>query len=106
MKWQMLKNMDSSAWPPSMVVLREKIKQTNLVANIFLCSHEPSHSSYSLLNNGWQLDGDILSLKWYEGEIMPSNLEEFTVPFNEEEEFDNDGGEESSNSETDEMDED
>ena len=62
LKWKMLKNMDSSAWPPSMTVLREKIKRTNLVGNILLCSHGPSHSSYSLLNNGWQLDGDLLSL--------------------------------------------
>ena len=37
---------------------------------------------------------------------MPSNLEEFTVPFNEEEESDDDGGEEFGDSETDEMDED
>ena len=73
LKWQMSKNMDSSAWPPSMAVLREKVKRTNLLANILLCSHEPSHSSYSLLNYGWQLDGDLLTLKWYQ-------------PFNEKEE--------------------
>ena len=102
----MLKNMDSSAWPPSMAVLREKKKRTNLVANILLCSHEPSHASYPLLNNEWQLDSDLLSLKWYKGEIMPSNLEEFTVPFNEEEESGDDDGEESGDSEIDEMDED
>ena len=37
---------------------------------------------------------------------MPSNLEEFTVPFNEEEESGDDDGEESGDSEIDEMDED
>ena len=78
-----------------MTVLRQKIKRTNLVANILQCSHESSHSFYSALNNGWQLEGDIMSLKWYEGEIMPSNLDDFNAPFDEEEDSNDDEGEES-----------
>ena len=104
LKWQKLKNMDSSSWPPCLSVLRQKIKRTNLAANILQCSHSSLHSSYPPLDNGWQIEEDMLSLKWFEGEVMPSNLEDFTAPFDESEDSDDFSGDESGDSDTEEED--
>ena len=104
LKWTSLKNMDSSAWPPCSTVLYQKILRTNLVANVLQSSHAQSHSYYPPLQNGWCREGEFFSLKWFEGEMMPSNLDTFSTPFDEDSDSEDDDDEASGDSETDEED--
>ena len=70
------------------------------------CSHTQSHSLYSPLQNGWCLDGELFRLKCFECDMMPSNLDAFSIPFGEDFHSDDDDEEKSGDSKTDEEDED
>ena len=76
-----LKNMDSSLWPPCSLELYDKFLRTNLVSNIMHLSYLPSHSNFPPHKNGWYRQGQYDSIKWFEGDATPSNLDAFSSPY-------------------------
>ena len=87
-------------------ILYQKILRTNVVAKVLQSSNTHSHCLYSSLENGWYLHGKLFRLKWFECEMMPSNLDAFSIPYDEDLDSDNYDEEESGDSETDEENED
>jgi hypothetical protein len=71
-----VRGVDGSALPPCRDVLRQQVLQTNFVCSIWNNANKGKLVQYPPEQNGWILEDGKYSLRWFDGDMVPSTLEE------------------------------
>ena len=103
-----IKSIDPAMLPPCFKVLKEKIERTNLIAHRCLYSYNLT-DPWDPLEHGWIYCDGKVSLKWFEGDAIPKDLDYNKMPSHESEtnsEYSNDVDEDHDVSDIDDDDED
>ena len=72
-------SVDPAMLPPCFKVLKEKLKQTNLIAHRCLYSFNLT-DPWNPLEHGWIHCDGKLCLKWFEGDAIPKDLVYNEIP--------------------------
>ena len=72
--------MNGSSLPPCSRVLKEKLKRTKLVANLWMNATLPHLPALNPDEHGWKVDDNgTFGLSWFEGDATPASIEEIVV---------------------------
>ena len=71
-----VKKMDGSSFPPCSRVIREKLKRTNYICSLWLHAFQAYPPQFSPEDCGWTLKNETYDIKWFEGDISPTTVED------------------------------
>ena len=67
--------MDASTLPPCSRVLAEKVKRVNYICNIWCNATLANPPNLLPENCGWVLEDNAFRIKWFEGDMSPTDVE-------------------------------
>ena len=71
-----MRKMDGSSFPPCSRVIKEKLKRTNYICSFWLHAFQAYPPQFSSENCGWALENETYVIKWFEGDISPTTVED------------------------------
>ncbi|KAK4013814.1 hypothetical protein OUZ56_026367 [Daphnia magna] len=96
-----VKGIDGSSLPPCHSVLLEQIKRTNAICSVWRNGTVFNPQVILPSGNGWQLVEEKYSPVWFQGDMVPTTIEDMILDFSNEEEMDEDATNVSSDDESD-----
>ena len=73
------KTLDGAMFPPCSRVMQGKTKRVNFVAARWLSNILPSPPTWSPLNCGWDFEDNQYVIKWFDGDMTPSSVEDIVL---------------------------
>jgi hypothetical protein len=99
-----VKGIDGSSLPPCQSVLLKQIKRTNAICSVWRNGTVFNPQVILLSANGWQLVEEKYSPVWFQGDMIPTTIEDMILDSSNEEEKDEDATDVSSDEADDESD--
>ena len=73
--FQKMKGIDPSSLPPCEAELRQHLRRTSFVADMWSTADEPTIQQYPNSTNGWELCDSAYHIIWFDGPQLPDTLE-------------------------------